>query len=58
MCEEDGDIPGEFYDTKWPHPRLNKNKPTGQDEALVWFMESEKEQIQRHIGRKVTSKNR
>ena len=58
MCEEDRDIPGEFYDTKWPHPRLNKNKPTGQDEALVWFMESEKKLIQRYIGRKVTSRNR
>ena len=56
--DEDGDIPEDFYDTKWPHPRLQKNKPTGQDEALVWFMESEKEVIEQYIGRKLSNKNR
>ena len=58
LNDEDGDIPEDFYDTKWPHPRLQKNKPTGQDEALVWFMESEKEVIEQYIGRKLTNKNR
>lgn len=58
MCEDDGDIPEEFYDTKWPHPRLNKNRPTGQDEALLWFLENERETIESYVGRKVTARNR
>ena len=56
MFEDDGDIPEEFYDTKWPHPRLNKNRPTGQDEALVWFLESERETIQKYIGKKARNR--
>ena len=54
--ETDEDIPGEFYHTKWPHPRLNKNRPTGEDEALVWFLESEKEQIQKYVGRRTRNR--
>ena len=57
MMDDDGDIPGEFYETKWPHPRLKRNQPTGQDEALAWFLESEREQIQRYIGRKASNRN-
>ena len=56
--EGDEDIPEEFYKTKWPHPRLLKNRPTGPDEALVWFMESEKEQIEKLVGRRVSNRNK
>ena len=58
VSEEDEDIPKEFYDIKWPHPRLLKNRPTGPDEALVWFMESEKELIDKLVGRTVSNRNR
>ena len=33
------DVPGYFFDTKWPHPRARNNQPREKDEALVWFMD-------------------
>merc|ERR1711962_1719153 len=56
--EGDEDIPEEFYDTKWPHPRLLRNRPTALDDALVWFMESEKEQIEKYVGMRVSNRNK
>ena len=35
--EEDAALPPDFFDKKWPHPKLQQNRPTGKDEALVWF---------------------
>ena len=38
MIEADEDPPAYFHETKWPHPRLVRNKPQGEDEALVWVL--------------------
>ena len=45
--------PVEFGALAWPHPRLVDNLPQGTDEALVWFMDYYREQLnQRARGRK------
>ena len=42
-------VPTHFYDTKWPHPKLKRNRPTGKDEALVWFMDYYQDDIAEHM---------
>ena len=50
MIEADEeDPPAYFQETKWPHPRLVRNRPQGEDEALVWVLDSWREAVQRHV---------
>ena len=44
MNGEDEDVtlpdgPDSFRDKKWPCPRLDRNRPTGKDLALVFYMD-------------------
>ena len=48
--EEDAALPDNFFDKKWPHPKLHQNRPTGKDEALVWFINFYKERWLEEFG--------
>ena len=52
--EEDAALPDDFFDKKWPHPRLHQNRPTGKDEALVWFINFYKERWLEKFGVDIT----
>ena len=56
--EFEENVPDHFYDTKWPHPKLRDNRPTGKDEALVWFMEFYQDDIAQHVDVKKLNKRK
>ena len=64
MADEQGDgfeadIPEYFFTTKWPHPKLRNNQPTGKDEALEWFMDYHRDDIEEHVDlRRLNKKQR
>ena len=47
--EFESDIPEHFFTTKWPHPKLRNNQPKGRDEALEWFMDYYRDDIEEHV---------
>ena len=52
-------VPDHFHNTKWPNPRQRGNRPTGKDEALVWFMDFYQEDIADQVGvRTLNKRNR
>ena len=44
--EENKYLPEEFYNMKWPSPKLRDNRPIGSDKALVWFLNFYKDMLQ------------
>merc|ERR1711872_1183230 len=54
----DENEPDYFFDTKWPHPRLRKNRQRGKDEALAWFMEFYREDIEHQVDFRRLPKNK
>ena len=59
MIEADEDPPAYFQETKWPHPRLVRNRPQGEDEALVWVLDTWRETVQRHVDMaRISNRNR
>ena len=55
---EEENVPEYFHDTKWPQPRPRRGQARGKDEALVWFMDYFKEDIEEVDVRRIHKKNR
>ena len=52
-------VPDHFHNTKWPNPRPRYSRPTGKDEALVWFMDFYQEDIAEQVDvRRLNKRNR